>query len=164
LNRQTRNNEQAIFGFARAHELSSLDTTAERALWDVAAEEGRPITKNLSLSTDFQIAPIFEDATVYQLDARLFGLASGSEGLPLPRSSVETIARSDVHIKLGSFPLPLLAAYQFRNARGQTSFPSVATILDRNTNDNSFGFGINPVLRLGRASLFLNPELQFTIR
>jgi tetratricopeptide (TPR) repeat protein len=164
LNRQTRNNQQAIYGFARAHELSALDTTAERALWDVAAEEGRPISRNLSLSTDFQVAPIFEDATVYQLDARLFGLTSGSPNLPLPRSSTETIARSDFHIKLGNFPLPLLGTYQFRNARGQTSFPSVATILDRNTFDNTFGFGINPVLRLGRASLFLNPGLQFTIR
>jgi tetratricopeptide (TPR) repeat protein len=164
LGRQRRKNRDAIFGFARAHELSSEDDNAERALLDVAGEEGRPVWGDrLSLSTDFRLSPIFEDATVYELDAEMFGLASGNPTLPTPRSSIETIARTDFRMHLKNVPT-ILGNYEFRNARGETSFPSESVILDRNTYDTTFGFGINPALKIGRATLYLAPGLQFTFR
>jgi hypothetical protein len=163
LNRQRRNNQQAILGFARAHELSSEDTTAQRALLEVAGEQGRPVWgERLSLSTDFRLAPIFEDSTVYELDAKMFGVASGPL-LPAPRSSIETLARTDYKLNLKNLPT-ILGSYEFRNARGETSFPSESVVLDRNTYDTTLGFGVNPAIKLGRATLFVNPGLQFTFR
>jgi tetratricopeptide (TPR) repeat protein len=161
LNRQRRTNDMAIMGFARAHELSSEDEVAERALLDVAGEEGRPIGKGFRLSSDTRLGGIFEDATVYTLDAKMLGVSSGA-GLPAPRSSLEWLTRNDFKYRWNN--LPLVMTYQLRNARGLTSFPSLGVILDRNTYDNTFGFGVAPMLRIGRAGFSFNPSIDFTIR
>src|SRR5258707_14110011 len=74
LNRQRRNTTQAMLGFARARELALDDDSAQRALHEVAGEEGYPVNDHVSLSTDFHLEPIFEDGTVFDLDAKLRGL------------------------------------------------------------------------------------------
>src|SRR5262249_33429418 len=81
---------------------------------------------------------------------------------PTPRSSVEWITHNDFKRRWGS--LPTVFTYQFRNARGRTSFPSENVILDRNTMDQTFGFGITPTLHIGSVGLSVNPSLAFTIR
>jgi hypothetical protein len=164
LNRQRRINERAILGFARAYELSvDQDDRAERALLDVSGEEGRPIGQRFTMSTDARFGGVFEDATVYSLDAKQFGVTDPAL-LPAPRSSYETIARTDYRYHFDGWPGSVIGTYEFRNARGETSFPSESVILDRNTFDTTFGGGINPVIRLGNVNFFLTPGIQFTLR
>jgi tetratricopeptide (TPR) repeat protein len=162
LNRQQRNTTQAMLGFARARELALDDDSAERALHEVAGEEGYSVNEHLSLASDFHVAPIFEDATVYDLDAKLRGIVNPAL-LPTPRSSTETYIGSDYRVHFKNLPA-IVGSYGLRNARGQFVFPSDLTIFDRNTYDTSFSVGINPVLHLGRAALSLTPGIQFTIR
>src|SRR6185312_15146992 len=163
LNRQKHDNIAAMMGFARAHELSLDDPNAERSLHDVAGDEGYPITKNIDMSSDFQVEPIFEDATVYDLDAKIRGIVNPSL-LPPPRSSVETLIATNYHIHLHGFPT-LIGTYSERNARGQFLFPSdTVAVFDRNTYDTNVGIGVNPVFRLGNTSVSFTPGIQFTLR
>jgi hypothetical protein len=147
--------------FARAHELSADSDAALRSMLDTAAETGRPIGKGVTLASDFHVGPIFEDSTVYELDAKMFGVTNGPLA-PTPRSSTEILSRND--FKYDFRGVPLIATYQLRNARGLTSFPSEQVILDRNTTDNTFGFGVAPTLRAGRFGLSINPSIDFTVR
>jgi hypothetical protein len=109
------------------------------------------------------LGPIFDDATVYQLDAEMFGLTSDSPVLPPPRSAVESIWQTDYRVRFHNWPT-ILGWYQLRNARGSVSFPTESLFFDVNTYDNTFGFAINPAFKLGSATIYLNPGLQFTIR
>jgi hypothetical protein len=54
--------------------------------------------------------------------------------------------------------------FQVRNDRGQISLPSVNQIVNRDTTDYSFNFGLNPVLHLGNNVLTFNTGLQETVR
>ena len=161
LSRQHHRNVPAMMAFARAHELSSESDNATRALLDTAGDTGRPIGKGFTLASDFRVGPIFEDATVYELDSKMFGVTNGPLA-PTPRSSTEILSKND--FKYDFRGLPLIATYQLRNARGRTSFPSEQVILDRNTTDNTFGFGAAPSLRAGRFGVSINPSIDFTIR
>lgn len=162
LNRQRRNTTQAMLGFARAHELALDDDSSQRAMHEVAGEEGYQINDHLTLSSDFHFAPIYEDATVYDLDAKLRGIVNPAL-LPTPRSSNETLISTNYRVRFKNAPT-IIGSYQLRNARGQFVFPSDLTIFDRNTFDTSVNAGINPVFRLGRTALSLTPGVQFTIR
>src|SRR4029077_14247390 len=83
--------------------------------------------------------------------------------LPLPRSSLETQWTGAYHLHLGNLP-DASGFFQVRNARGQISLPSVNNIVNRDTTDYSFNFGLNPTLHLGDATLTFNTGLQETIR
>jgi tetratricopeptide (TPR) repeat protein len=161
LNRQSRNDRVATFSFAKAKELSIEDDLSERAMLDVSAEEGPMFKSRYSFTSQFQFAPVFEDSTVYMLDAALFG-ATGNL-LPTPRRTLETRAATDYRIHFNSFPT-FVGGYEFRNARGQVSYPSASVILNRNTYDTIISGGLEPVLRLGNASFFLHPGVQFILR
>jgi hypothetical protein len=54
--------------------------------------------------------------------------------------------------------------FQVRNARGQISLPSETSIVNRNTTDYSFNFGVSPTLHLGTNVLTFNTGIQETIR
>jgi tetratricopeptide (TPR) repeat protein len=160
LNRQRRTNDAAILGFARALELSTEDDRAQRALLETAGDQGRPIGGGFTLVSNSGVGAIFEDSTVYDLDQKMFGATAANA--PTPRSSVEWISHNDFKHQWG--PLPTVITYQFRNARGRTSFPSENVILDRNTIDHTFGFGITPTFHVGGVGLMLNPSIDFTVR
>ena len=159
--RQRHEDVRALTAFAQANTLAGQDdNTASRALLELAGEQGLPVTRKLSLSNDIQVAPIFDDATIYALDARLFGTAGA---LPPPRSSIET--RITNSFRYNQEGLPMISGFfQVRNARGQISLPDQSLILNRDTYDYAFNGALNPVLHLGRNTLAFNTGLQLTLR
>lgn len=161
--RQQQNSNRALMAFARATSLAAEDENAQRAELDVAGQEGRPITENVSVGSQMSLAPVFEDINIYQLDARLLGVTGNPALLPPPRHSWETKADADYKIHIGNFPT-ITGFVEERNANGTVSIPSTLLIQHRNTFDTSFNSGINPVLRLGSNKIVFNPGLQFTLR
>jgi tetratricopeptide (TPR) repeat protein len=159
--RQRRQDVSAISAFARAQTVSGEDDTAGRQLEELAGQEGLRVNDRISLSSDFSVAPEFEDSTVYAMDARIFG-ASGS-GLPTPRHSIET--RWTNGFRIHQDGLPLISGFaQMRNARGQISLPSQNIIVNRNTYDYALNGALNPVLRMGQNTISFNTGLQYTFR
>jgi hypothetical protein len=164
--RQEHQNTQALTAFAQAANAAGEDQTAERNLLQAAGNEGLRINSRVSFLSDFSVAPIFEDTTVYPLDAKLDvpNPAPGRQGLlPLPRSSLETQWTGAYHLHLGSLP-DASGFFQIRNARGEISLPSANAIVDRDTTDYSFNIGLNPTIHLGRNVLTFNTGIQETIR
>jgi tetratricopeptide (TPR) repeat protein len=156
---QRHDNVHAISSFARANQLAADDPTAERGLLEVSGEEGTPMPwrPNLSVQSEVATGAIFEDATLYQMDNKLFGAP-----VP-PRSSQETDLGSTFRYHQGNF-LPINGYVGVRNYRGTISIPSETLIVNRNTYDTVFNVGTTPVLRLGNAHIVLNPGIEFTIR
>jgi len=164
--RQRHQNTQALTAFAQAASAAGEDETAERSLMQAAADEGMRLNSRVSVLSDFSIAPIFEDTTVYPLDAKLDvpNPAPGrQELLPLPRSSIETQWTGAYHLHFADLP-GAGGFVQVRNAKGQISLPSADAIVDRDTTDVSFNFGLNPSLHLGRNVFTFNAGIQETIR
>lgn len=160
--RQRHDDVHALTAFAQANDLAGQDDSiASKAMLDVAGEAGLPVTQKLSFASDITVAPIFDDATIYTLDARLFG-GSGST-LPPPRSLLETRWTNAFRFHENGLPL-ITGFFQERNARGQESIPNEALILPIDTWDTSFNGAINPVLHLGRYNMVFNTGIQFTLR
>lgn len=164
--RQEHQNTQALTAFAQAADAAGEDQTAEHNLLQAGANEGLRITPKVSFLSDFSVAPIFEDTTIYALDARL-GVPNpvpGRQGLlPPPRSSLETQWTGAYHLHLGGIP-DASGFFQMRNARGEISLPSADTIVSRDTTDYSANFGLNPTFHLGSNVLTFNPGIQETVR
>jgi len=156
---QRHDNVRAISSFARANQLAADDPTAERGLLQVSGEEGTPVPfrPNLSVQSEVATGAVFEDATLYQMDNKLFGAP-----VP-PRSSQETDLGSTFRYHHGNF-LPINGYVGVRNYRGTISIPSETLIVHRDTYDTVFNVGTTPVLRLGNAHIVLNPGIEFTIR
>lgn len=156
---QRHDNVHAISSFARANQLAADDPTAERGLLQVSGEEGAPapFRPNLSIQSAVATGAIFEDATLYQMDNKLFGAP-----VP-PRSSQETDIGSTFRYHHGNF-LPINGFVGVRNYQGTISIPSETLIVNRNTYDTVFNVGTTPVLRLGNAHIVLNPGIEFTFR
>jgi tetratricopeptide (TPR) repeat protein len=156
---QRHDNVHAITAFARANQLAADDPTAERGLLQVSGEEGTPLPwrPNLSIQSDVATGAIFEDATLYQMDNKLFGAP-----VP-PRSSQETDIGSTFRYHTDHF-FPINGYVGERNYRGTISIPSQELIVKRNTYDTVFNVGTTPVLRLGSAHIILNPGIEFTMR
>jgi hypothetical protein len=105
---------------------------------------------------------IFDDPTIYNLDRQIFAV-TGSQPLPPPRSTLESLWTNGYRLHLGGLPL-ISGFFQLRNARGQYSVPSDALIVPIDTYDYNFNTSINPSLHLGFLTLNFNAGLQFTVR
>jgi tetratricopeptide (TPR) repeat protein len=166
LYRQQHHNTQALTAFAQAADAAGEDPTADRELMQAAGDEGLRITPNFSFLSDFSVSPIFEDTTVYPLDAKLDvpqPIPGRQNLLPLPRSSIQTEWTGAYHLHLGDLP-DASGFFQVRNAQGQISLPSADAIVNRDTTDYSFNFGLNPTLHLGKNIFSFNAGIQETIR
>jgi len=164
--RQQHQNTQALTAFAQAENAAGEDQTAEQDMLQAAANEGLRLNRKVSFLSDFSVAPIFEDTTVYPLDAKLDvpNPLPGRQGLlPPPRSSLETQWTGAYHLHLSNFP-DASGFFQVRNARGQISLPSANEIVNRDTTDYSFNIGLNPSFHLGNNVFTFNTGIQETIR
>ena len=161
-----RSDRRALGAFARANALApdGSSDVIERNLLDLAGEHGYQLNRRFSVQSSFNAEPLFEDATIYQLDAQMLGVAGGDTTLmPSPRSSYETRIASGWRYHNNSLP-PVGGFFQVRNARGEISLPSEFLIVQRNTYDYSLNQSINPVLRLGQEYVAFTGGIQFTWR
>ncbi len=147
----------ALSAFAHARELSADDDATERALVQVAGEEGAQIRPNLDMQSDFGSEAIFDDATLYQMNDRFLG------GTVAAHAAQQTQAGTTFHYHPDNF-IPITGYIGERNIRGTTSLPNVVSILHRNTYDTIFNVGVSPVLRVGNAHVVFNPGIEFTLR
>ena len=164
--RQEHQNIQALTAFAQAANAAGEDQTAEQDLLEAGANEGLRIDRRVSFLSTFSVEPVFENTTVYPLDAKLDAVNSPTSNpglLPPPRSSIQTQWTGAYHLHLGSLP-DASGFFQVRNARGQISIPSTASIVNRDTTDYSFNFGLNPTFHLGSNVFTFNTGIQGTIR
>jgi tetratricopeptide (TPR) repeat protein len=164
--RQEHQNTQALTAFAQAANAAGEDQTAQQDMLQAAANEGLRINDRLSVLSDFSVEPIFEDTTVYPLDAKLAvpNPIPGRQGLlPLPRSSIQTQWTGAYHLHLGAFP-DASGFFQVRNAQGPISLPSANLIVNRDTTDYTANFGLNPTFHVGSNVFTFNTGIQGTIR
>ncbi len=163
--RQQHHDTQALTAFAQAAAASGDDEVAQNEMLEVGGTEGLRITPRVSFQSNFSVAPIFEDTTVYQLDSKLGATnATGNAALlPLPRSSLETQWTGAYRLHLNNLP-DATGFFQVRNSRGAISLPSVNEIVNRNTTDYSFNIGLNPVFHLGNNVFTFNTGIQETVR
>ena len=164
--RQQHQSARALTAFAQAADAAGEDETAAHELLQTAGDEGLRLNRTVSFLSDFSVEPIFEDTTVYPLDAKLdvTNPIPGQQNLlPLPRSSLETQWTGAYHLHLNGLP-NASGFFQVRNARGQISLPSADTIIDRDTTDYSFNFALNPTIHLGTNVLTFSTGVQETVR
>jgi tetratricopeptide (TPR) repeat protein len=163
--RQEHRNTEALTSFAQATNAEGDDPAAQEALLQAGADEGVRITPSVSTLSDFSIDPVFEDATVYVLDAKLDTplLPPGTAPLPPPRSSLQTQWTGAFHLHLNHLPTPS-GFFQLRNQRGMISVPATNSIVNRNTTDYTMNFGLNPTVNLGSNVITFNGGVQTTIR
>lgn len=159
--RQQHRDPQALTAFAQAANAAGEDDTATQQMLQVGGSEGLRLNKRVSFLSSFSVTPVFEDSTVYPLDAQLD--VPGRTALPLPRSSLETQWTGAYHLHLNGLP-DASGFFQMRNDRGEISLPSVNAIVDRDTTDYSFNFGLNPVFHLGNNVFTFNTGIQETVR
>jgi tetratricopeptide (TPR) repeat protein len=160
---QAHDDAHALTMFARANDIMAGNDYARDTEMRLAGEQGRQVTEQVSAGPELMVHPIFEDINIYQLDARIRGLAQDSTVLPPPRSTMETLGIARYHLNFQGWPT-ITGMFEERNARGTVSFPDELLIQYRNTYDTSFNTGINPVFHIFGTVISLNPGLQFTIR
>jgi len=160
---QAHDDAHALSMFARANDIMAGNDYARDTEMRLAEEQGRQVTEEVSAEPEFMLHPVFEDINIYQLDARIRGLAANSTVLPPPRSTVETLGIAHYRLNFKGWPT-ITGLFEERNARGTVSFPDELLIQYRNTYDTSFNTGINPVFHLFGTAISLNPGVQFTIR
>ena len=162
--RQQRQNTQALTAFGQAAEAAGQDQTAEVEMMRASADEGLRINEHLSFLSDFSVSPIFEDTTVYPLDAKLAtSVPATANNLPLPRSSLQTQWTEAFHLHFTGMP-EAGGFFQARNARGEISLPSANAIVNRDTWDYTFNFGVSPTVHLGDNIVDFNAGIQQTVR
>jgi tetratricopeptide (TPR) repeat protein len=159
--RQRRQSAQALTAFAQAAQVAGEDHTAEIEMIRASGDEGLRLNNHVSFLSDFSVAPIFEDTTVYAMDAQLLGASANT--LPLPRSSLQSQWTGAYHLHFAGLP-DAGGFFQVRNARGEISLPSANAIVDRDTWDYSFNFGVSPTFRLGDNIFNFNAGIQQTVR
>lgn len=165
--RQEHKGVEALNSFAQASDTEGEDQTAEEGLLQVGGEEGWRITPTVSMLSDVTVSPLYEDSTVFVLDAKLdasFAVPPSDPSLlPPPRSSIETQVTDAFHLHFNHLPAPT-GFVQVRNSRGQISVPATNSIVSRNTTDTTLNFGLNPTFRLGTNVVTFNSGIQTTIR
>jgi tetratricopeptide (TPR) repeat protein len=164
--RQQHHDTQALTAFAQAANAAGQDDAAQKEMLEVGGTEGLRINPKVSFQSNFSVAPIFEDSTIYVLDTKL-GVTNttGSNPalLPLPRSSLETQWTGAYRLHLNNLP-DATGFFQVRNSRGDISLPSVNEIVNRDTTAYSFNFGLNPTFHLGNNVFSFNTGIQETIQ
>ena len=160
---------EALSAFAQAASAAGEDQTAEQDLMQVGANEGYRINQHISVLSNILQQPIYEDSTVYELDAETFGnpppLVGGAaipQKLPPIRYSIETDWTDAFHLHLNHWPTTG-GFFQIRNARGVISVPAIG-IVKRDTYDYTFNYGAAPNLRVGPTMVTFNAGFQGTIR
>ncbi len=165
--RQEHQGAEALTAFAQASDAAGEDQTAEEGLLQTGANEGLRVTPRLSLLSDISVAPVFEATTVYVLDSKLdtaFPVPPSDPSLlPPPRSSLASQGMLAYHLHLNHLPTAS-GFFQVRNSQGTISVPSTNSIVNRNTNDYSFNFGLNPTVHLGTNVLTFDGGFQVTVR
>jgi tetratricopeptide (TPR) repeat protein len=159
LYRQQHRDRMALSAFARANLVAGQDEVAEHELLEAAGEQGMPVTDRVSVSTVFENEPIFEDSTIYQMEARL----NGGAALPPPWYSTQTQWLSGFRVHQNGVP-PISGLAGYRKVSGTALIPAEGVVINRSTNDYLASGALNPVLHVGHASLSFNTGLQFTIR
>jgi len=165
---QEHQSTRALSAFAEAATAAGEDQTAEQDLLQAGANEGLRINNHLSLLSNLLVQPIFEDSTVYVLDAKLDSPngpvpITDTAALPPPRSSIETDWTTAFHLHLGNIPTTG-GFFQVRNARGTISVPATDSIVHRDTTDYTINYGIDPSVHVGSNVLTFNAGVQGTIR
>jgi len=167
VERQEHHEDQALTSFAQASSASGEDQTAVQGLLSAGADEGLRLNRIVSVLGDFSVEPIFEDSTVYVLDAKLDAAFSvpptDTSLLPPPRSSLEIQNTDAFHLHLNHVPT-VTGFFQVRNANGVISAPAINSIVKRDTTDYAFDIGLNPTVHLGHNSLTFNGGIQEIIR
>jgi tetratricopeptide (TPR) repeat protein len=155
----------AVSAFARANSLApeSDNTEVQRSLHEAAGEEGMPVTSKLNVLSDFSVAPVFDDATIYTNDAKLFGQSGNTSQLPSARRLVETQYTQGYRYHPGVVP-EVSGFFQLDHYSGNYSLPFASRIVSTDTNNYNFNGALNPVLRMGDARFEFNTGLQFTVR
>jgi tetratricopeptide (TPR) repeat protein len=165
--RQEHQGAEALTSFAQAANAEGDDETAEQSMLAAGGDEGLRVTPMLSVLSDVSVSPIYEDSTVYVLDSKLdAGFAvppSDTSLLPPPRSSIQTQWTDAFHLHLPHLPTAS-GFFQLRNARGPISVPATNSIVNRDTTDYAFNFGLNPTLHFGDSSLTFDAGIQETVR
>ncbi len=164
LYRQRQDTVHALSSFAQANTVAGQENLAmsQTAQDELAFQEGKQITQNVSILPDASFAPALEDINVYTLDARILHVTNPLL-LPPPRHSYEDLADSHYRIHLGN--LPVISGFVGESfTTGRFLFPSVNVVQDRNTYDTYFNGGITPILRFGSNSIAFNGGLQYDIR
>ncbi len=156
---QRHDNLHAISSFARANQVAADDPTAERGLLQASGQEGTPLPRpsNLNIQSLFYTGAIFDDATLYEMDNKLFGA-------PVPPRVTQENDVAAIFRYHPPGPLPISGFFGVRNYQGTTSIPSELEIVQRNTFDTIFNVGTTAVWQLGSSRFIFNPGLQFTIR
>jgi tetratricopeptide (TPR) repeat protein len=158
--RQRRETVSALNAFARANMLSSDDDNAMRGLQDLAGEEGLRVNQKVSLATDLNVAPVFDDQTIYTTYLRLNNTTPSA--IP-PHSLIETRWTSDYRVHQGNLPV-ISGFFQMRNARGSYAVPNLFNFLKVDTWDYIMSGGLDPVLHVGGNTLSFKTGLAFTAR
>ncbi len=164
LYRQRQDTVHALSAFAQASSVAGQEDrgAALTAQNEMASQEGRQITQNVSLSPEASFAPSLEDINVYTLDARILHVTNPLL-LPPPRHSYQSLAESHYRIHLGN--LPAITGFVGESlTAGRLLFPSVSVVQDRNTYDTFINGGMTPVLHLWSNTIAFNGGLQYTIR
>lgn len=155
----------AVSAFARANALApeNENTEVQRSLHEAAGEEGMPVNGKLNVLSDFSVAPVFDDATIYTTDAKIFGLSGNTSQLPTARRLVETQYTQGYRYHPGFIP-EISGFFQLDHYSGNYSLPFASRIVSTDTNNYNFNAALNPVLRLGDAKFEFNGGLQYTFR
>jgi tetratricopeptide (TPR) repeat protein len=165
--RQEHQGAQALTSFAQASNAEGEDETAEQSMLSAAADEGLRLNSTISVLSDVSVGAIFEDSTVYVLDSKLdatFAVPPSDPSLlPPPRSSLQTQWTDAFHLHVAHMPTAS-GFFQLRNARGLISVPATNSVVNRDTDDYTFNFGVNPTVHLGDSSLTFDGGIQETIR
>jgi tetratricopeptide (TPR) repeat protein len=162
--RQRQDTVQALSSFAQASTIAGQENlrTAQTAQDELATEEGRQITRNVSLAPEASFAPSLEDINVYTLDARILGITNPAV-LPPPRHSFQSLGETHYRLHLGKFPA-ITGVVGESETSGTFLFPSVNVIQNRHTYDTFFNGGITPVLHFGSNRIAFDGGLQYTVR
>jgi tetratricopeptide (TPR) repeat protein len=164
LYRERQDTVHALSAFAQAGSLAGQNSnqSVQTAQYELAGEEGRQITHNLSLFSEGSFVPTLEDITVYTLDAKLLGVTNPAL-LPTPRHSFQSVGEEHYRIHLQG--LPAIEGFAGESmTTGRLSFPSSSVIQDRNTYDTMFNGGISPQLHWGSNTFSFHTGVQYTVR
>ena len=166
IHRMRHDMPEAVSAFARANALApeTDNNEVQRSLHEAAGEEGMPVKGNFNTLSDFSVAPVFDDSTIYTTDAKINGLTANNSQLPSGRRLVETqYTQGYRYHPTGGIP-EVSGFFQLDHYSGNYSLPFASRVVSTSTNNYNFNGGLNPVLRLGDARFDFDTGLQFTLR